>query len=54
MLRSLDFTIHPEKLVLKPIQNLIYLGFLINSKDMTLKLIEEKKKKNLRPLHQTF
>ena len=45
MLRSLDFTIHPEKLVLKPIQNLIYLGFIINSKDMTLKLIEEKKQK---------
>ena len=43
MLRSLGFTIHPAKSVLKPIQNLIYLGFIINSKDMTLTLIEEKK-----------
>ena len=43
MLRSLGFTIHPEKSVLKPTQNLIYLGFIINSKDMTLKLTEEKK-----------
>ena len=31
MLRSLGFTIHPEKLVLKPRQNVIYLGFIINS-----------------------
>ena len=44
MLRSLGFTIHPEKSVLKPTQNLIYLGFITNSKDMTLKLTEEKKK----------
>ena len=44
MLRSLGFTIHSEKSVLKPTQNLIYLGFITNSKDMTLKLTEEKKK----------
>ena len=43
MLRSLIFTIQPEKSVLKPTQNLIYLGFIINSEDMTLKLTEEKK-----------
>ena len=43
MLRSLGSTTHPEKSVLKPIQNLIYLGFIINSKDMTLTLIEEEK-----------
>ena len=29
MLRSLGFTIHPGKSVLKPKQNLIYLGFII-------------------------
>ena len=45
MLRSLGFTIHSEKPVLKPTQNLTYLGFIINSKDMTLKLTEQKKKK---------
>ena len=43
MLESLGFNIHPEKSVLKPTQNLIYLDFIINSKDMTLKLKEEKK-----------
>ena len=46
MFWSLGFTIHPEKSVLTPTQNLIYLGFIINSKDMTLKLTEEKKQKN--------
>ena len=45
MLRSLGFTIHPEKSLLKPTKNLIYLGFIIDSKDMTLKLTEEKKPK---------
>ena len=44
MLQSLGFTIHSEKSVLKPTQNLIYLGFITNSKDMTLKLTEEKNK----------
>ena len=43
MLESLGFNIYPEKSVLKPTQNLIYLDFIINSKDMTLKLKEEKK-----------
>ena len=35
----------PRKSVLKPTQNLICLGFIINSKDMTLTLTEEKKQK---------
>ena len=43
MLRSLGFTMYPEKSVLKSTQNLTYFGFIINSKDMTLKLTEEKK-----------
>ena len=46
MLRALGFTIHPEKSVLKPTQNLTYLGFIINSKDMTLNLTEEKQQRN--------
>ena len=38
MFQSLGFTIHPEKAVSKLTQNLVYLGFIINSKDITLKL----------------
>ena len=41
----ISFTIHPEKSVLKPTQNLIHLGLIINSKDMTLKLAGNKKQK---------
>ena len=40
MLRSLVLTIPSEKSVLKPTQSLIYLGFIINSKDMALRLTE--------------
>ena len=47
MLRSLGFTIDPKKSVIKPTKNLIYLGFIIKSKDMTLTLTEEKKQKKL-------
>ena len=35
MLRPLGFTIHPEKLLLKSRQNVIYLGFIINSTQPT-------------------
>ena len=45
VLRSVGFTTHPEKSLLTPTENLIYLGFIINSKDMNLKLTEEKKQK---------
>ena len=45
MLQSLGFPMHPEKSVLKPTQNLIHLGFIINSKDISLKLTEERKQK---------
>ena len=43
MPQSLGFTIHPQKSVLKPKQNLIYLGFVTNSKDLTLNFTEEKR-----------
>ena len=43
ILRSLGFNIHSKKSGSKPTQNLIYLCFNINSKDMTLKLTEDKK-----------
>ena len=42
---SLGFTIHPEKSILKRTQRLIYLGFIINSKNITFRLTKEKKTK---------
>ena len=47
LLQYLEFTIHPEKSVLKPTQKLAFLGFVLNSKTMTLTLTETKKKKLL-------
>ena len=45
LLQSLGFTIHPEKSQLEPSQLILFLGFLINSVDMTVKLTGEKKDK---------
>ena len=45
LLQSLGFTIHPEKSVLKPTQKLTFLGFVLNSKTMTLALTDAKKEK---------
>ena len=45
LLQSLGFTIHPEKSVLKPTQKLTFLGFVLNSKTMTLTLTDAKKEK---------
>ena len=42
VLTSLGFTIHPIKSVLQPTQEIKYLGFIVNSKSMTIKLTEEK------------
>ena len=42
MLDSLGFTIHPEKSVTIPTQQLSYLGFLLNSLDMTITLTQER------------
>ena len=49
MLQSLGFVIHPEKSVLYPTQTIIFLGFIINTVDMTVRLTDEKvdKIKNL-------
>ena len=35
-----------DTIIMLPLLSLIHLGFIINSKDMTLKLTEEKEKKN--------
>ena len=43
LLQPLGFTIHPEKSVLKPTQKLTFLGFVLNSKTMTLTLTDVKK-----------
>ena len=39
------FTIHPEKSVPIPTQKIIFLGFIINSANMTITLTKEKKEK---------
>lgn len=50
LLDSLGFTIHQTKSVFVPVQEIAFLGFLINSKKMTVSLLQEKanKIKNLR------
>ena len=45
LMDSLGFTIHPEKSVLQPGHTLIYLGFILDSIDMTVSLTEERKNK---------
>ena len=42
---SLGFIIHDDKSVLDPCKKLKYLGFWLNSEDMTVTLPEEKKQK---------
>ena len=48
LLQSPGFTIHPEKSVLKPTQKLTFLGFVSNSKTMTLTLTDAKKEKKIK------
>ena len=43
LLRELGFTIHPEKSILVPTQQIIFLGFVIDSVKMTITLTEERK-----------
>ena len=45
LLTELGFTIHLEKSILIPTQEITFLGFIINSKDMTIRLTPEKKDK---------
>ena len=39
---KLGFTIHPTKSILEPNIKIIFLGFLINSQNMTIRITEEK------------
>ena len=43
ILRSLEFTIHPEKSKFIPSQCITFLGFILNSAQMTITLSLEKK-----------
>ena len=43
LLRELGFTIHPEKGVVAPTQQIIFLGFVIDSVKMTITLTGERK-----------
>ena len=47
LLQSLGFTFHPGKSQLDPTQIILFLGFVINSCDMTVRLTDEKKEKLL-------
>ena len=47
ILRSLGFTIHPDKSKIIPTQCIAYLGFILNSVQMTITLTLEKKQKIL-------
>lgn len=43
LFRSLGFTVHPEKSVLQPAQSVQYLGVIIDSRSMTVRLTDERK-----------
>ena len=45
LLQDMRFIIHPEKSVLTPVQEITFLGFVLNSSTMTASLTEEKKAK---------
>ena len=45
LLKELGFLIHPDKSVLTPSHTIVFLVFVISSKDMTLSLTDEKKNK---------
>ena len=47
LLQNLGFTIHPTKSILTPTQRIIFLGFVIDSVQIILKITEEKKNKIL-------
>ena len=48
LFRSLGFVVHPEKSVLTPSRQITYLGFIINSENMTVVATDEKKQKIMR------
>ena len=51
---KLGFIIHPEKSSLQPSQEITYLGFVFNSKEILVTLTSEKKGKNLESCKSFF
>ena len=45
LLQSLGFTIHPKKSTMTPTQHIEFLGFKLDSLNMTISVTEEKKGK---------
>ena len=45
LLQNIGFTIHPTKSILTPTQRITFLGFVIDSVQMTLETTEDKKRK---------
>ena len=54
LFQSLGFQVHPEKSSLTPNQEIYFLGFTINSNNMTLKLTKQKCNKILENLDLTL
>ena len=42
MIDSLGFVVHPRKSLLQPTQEIVYLGFVLKSRDMTVRLMPER------------
>lgn len=51
---NLGFTVHEDKSQFMPTQEIVYLGFVINSKEMTVRLTEERKQKLLQACVDLF
>ena len=47
LLQFLGFTIHPEKTVLAPSQEIEFLGFVLNSVEMKIALVKNENEKSL-------
>ena len=54
LFQSLGFQVHPEESSLTPKQEIDFLGFTINSKNMTLKLTKQKCNEILKKLNFTL
>jgi hypothetical protein len=48
LITNLGFMLHPDKSFLRPTQKLIFLGFILNSIDMTVALTQEKVNKTIK------
>ena len=51
LLDSLGFTVHDKKSILIPTQEIVFVGFVLNSKEMTIRLPDEKNGKIIQLCH---